>query len=79
MMKQKINDILADVSGVDAGSILETTRLVDDLGLTSFDLADIIVNIEDEYGVSIPDEELQSLQTVGNVYELAGRVLKNED
>lgn len=79
MMKQKINDILADVSGADAGSILETTRLVDDLGLTSFDLADIIVSIEDEYGVSIPDEELQSLQTVGDVYELAGRVLKNED
>lgn len=79
MMKQKINDILADVSGVDAGSILETTRLVDDLGLTSFDLADMIVSIEDEYGVSIPDEELQSLQTVGDVYELAGRVLKNED
>ena len=79
MMKQKINDILADVSGVDAGRILETTRLVDDLGLTSFDLADIIVSIEDEYGVSIPDEELQSLQTVGDVYELAGRVLKNED
>lgn len=78
MMNQKINDILADVSGIDGGNICQSTRLVDDLGLTSFDVADIVVSIEDEYGISISDEALPTLQTVGDVYDLVRSVLKNE-
>ena len=40
-MNEKILQILAEVSGTDAESIKENTRLADDLGLTSFDLADV--------------------------------------
>ena len=64
-MNEKILQILAEVSGTDAESINENTRLADDLGLTSFDLADVVVSIEDEYGVSIP----------GDVFAAAKKVL----
>lgn len=77
MMNEKILHILAEVAGVDAGSINEDTRLTDDLGLTSFDLADIVVSIEDEYGVSIPDEVFPTLHTVGDVFAAAKKVLEN--
>ncbi len=76
-MNEKILQILAEVAGVDAGSISEDTRLTDDLGLTSFDLADIVVSIEDEYGVSIPDEVFPTLHTVGDVFAAAKKVLED--
>lgn len=76
-MNEKILQILAEVSGTDAESIKENTRLADDLGLTSFDLADIVVSIEDEYGVSISDEVFPTLQTVGDVFAAAKKVLND--
>lgn len=74
-MNEKILQILAEVSGTDAESIKENTRLADDLGLTSFDLADVVVSIEDEYGVSIPDEVFQTLHTADDVFAAAKKVL----
>lgn len=66
-MKEKIIDILSEVSGVSADEISDSTRLVADLGLSSFDLADIVVSAEDEFGISIPDERFPEIQTVGDV------------
>lgn len=76
-MNEKILQILAEIAGADAASISENTRLADDLGLTSFDLADIVVSIEDEYGVSIPDEVLPTLHMVGDVFAAAKKVLND--
>ena len=76
-MNDKILHILAEVAGADAASINENTRLADDLGLTSFDLADIVVSIEDEYGVSIPDEVFPTLHTAGDVFAVAKKVLND--
>ena len=42
-------------------------KLREDLGLTSFDLAELTVRIEDEYGIEIPDEEAEKMQTVGDL------------
>ena len=76
-MNEKILPILAEVAGADAASISENTRLADDLGLTSFDLADVVVSIEDEYGVSIPDEVFPTLHMVGDVFAAAKKVLND--
>ena len=76
-MNEKILQILAEIAGADAASISENTRLADDLGLTSFDLADIVVSIEDESGVSIPDEVFPTLHTVGDVFATAKKVLND--
>ncbi len=76
-MNEKILQILAEIAGADAASISENTRLADDLGLTSFDLADIVVSIEDEYGVSIPDEVFPTLHMVGDVFAAAKKVLND--
>lgn len=76
-MNEKILQILAEIAGADAASINENTRLADDLGLTSFDLADVVVSIEDEYGVSIPDEVFQTLHTVGDIFAAAKKVLND--
>lgn len=76
-MNEKILQILAEIAVADAASISENTRLADDLGLTSFDLADVVVSIEDEYGVSIPDEVFPTLHTAGDVFAAAKKVLND--
>lgn len=75
-MKEKIYAILAEAAGVEASEINEDTRLVADLGLSSFDLADIVVSAEDEFGVSVPDEKFPEIQTVGDVIRVIGEVAK---
>ena len=66
-MFEKIKDMIADQLGVDADSITEETSFKDDLGADSLDLFELIMALEDEYGVSIPTEELEKLTTVGSV------------
>ena len=50
-MEEKIKEILSEVSGVPLTELGEDTRLVADLGMSSFDLADTVVSVEEAYGV----------------------------
>lgn len=75
-MKEKVIEILAETSGVSADEINEETRVVADLGLSSFDLADIVVTAEEEFGITIPDERFSEIQTVGDVLRIISEVAK---
>ena len=74
-MEEKIRNILSEIAGVPADTITKETRVVADLGLSSFDVADAVVMIEEEYGARIPDERFQELETVGDIVRIAGEVL----
>ena len=69
---EKLKNIIAEVLNVDADEITMDTTFVDDLGADSLDVFQIIMGIEDELGITVPQEELESknLATVGDVYEL---------
>ena len=73
-MEEKIKEILSDVSGIPASEIHTDTRVVGDLGMSSFDLADTVVTVEETYGIRIPDERFKELETVGDIV----RVLEEE-
>ena len=74
-MEEKIKEILSEVSGVPQTELREDTRLVGDLGMSSFDLADLVVSVEEEYGVKIPDRRFQELETVADVV----RIIREEN
>ena len=74
-MEEKIKEILSEVSGIPVGELREDTRLVGDLGMSSFDLADTVVSVEDAYGVKIPDERFHELETVADIV----RVIREEN
>lgn len=74
-MEEKIKEILSEVSGVPQPELREDTRLVGDLGMSSFDLADLVVSVEEEYGVKIPDRRFQELETVADVV----RIIREEN
>lgn len=76
-MEEKIREILAESAGVEQEELLEETRLVADLGLTSFDLSDIVVAIEEEFEIKIPDAIFPEIQTVGDVLRVVKEVQEN--
>lgn len=73
-MEEKIISILAEVAAAPAESIGVDTRLIADLGLSSFDVADAAVMVEQEYGIRIPDERFQEMETVADVLRIAVEV-----
>ena len=73
-MKEKVLEIIAENAGKDLAELNPETRLVGDLGLSSFDLANIVVQIEDECGVHVPDERFPELETIGDVLRILEEV-----
>jgi acyl carrier protein len=74
-MEEKIREILSEVSGVPLSELRDDTRLVGDLGMSSFDLADTVVSVEEAYGIRIPDERFRELQTVADIV----RIIREEN
>ena len=68
-MLEKMKELIADQLSVEADSITEASSFKDDLGADSLDLFELVMALEDEYGVEIPAEELTELATVGDVIE----------
>ena len=64
MTFETIRDIIVEQLSVDPSLVTEDTNLMKDLEADSLDAVEIIMAIEDEYGIEIPDEEAESIQTV---------------
>lgn len=69
MILEKIKEILAQQFEVSADSISIETNIVDDLGADSLDVVELIMSVEDEFGVQISDEDAAQLPTVGKILE----------
>ncbi len=70
MENEKIRDIIAATLNLDPEEITPEKSFAEDLAADSLDLADIIMTIEDEFGVTIPDEVLEKVVTVQDAYDL---------
>ena len=68
-MLEKIRAILVEQLDVDGNEVTEATSFKDDLGADSLDLFELVTNLEDEYEIEVPAEELEKLTTVGKVID----------
>lgn len=69
MVFEKLREILADQLDTELDSITLETDIADDLGADSLDVVEMLMSIEDEFEVEIPDEQIENLKTVGNVVD----------
>ena len=66
-MLEKSKEMVAEQLNVEAADLAAETSFKDDLGADSLDLFELVTNLEDEYEIEIPSEELENLTTVGAV------------
>ena len=66
---EKLAKIIAEVLNVDANEITLDTTFVDELGADSLDVFQIIMGIEDEFDIEIPNEEAEKIVSVGDAVE----------
>ena len=62
----KVKDIIIDKLGAEDDKITESASFMDDLGADSLDTVELIMELEEEFGLEIPDEEAEKLTTVGD-------------
>ena len=66
-MLEKVQGMLAEALGLPVEKVAADAKIVDDLGADSLDVVELLSRLEDEYGVTIPDEEVENLTTVADV------------
>ena len=64
---EKITQIIVDQLGVDKTGIVPEAKFIDDLGADSLDIVELLMALEDQYGIEVPDEDAEGLQTVGDL------------
>lgn len=65
---EKVRDLIAERLDIaDKDSITETSSITDDLGADSLDVVDLVMDIEDEFSVDIPEDEVENIKTVGDI------------
>ncbi len=69
MYFEKVRDALAQQFEMDPDNITPETNLIDDLGADSLDVVELIMSLEDEFGISISDEDAAQLYTVGRIVD----------
>lgn len=66
---EKVKQIIVEQLGVDEGEVTPSASFVDDLGADSLDIVELVMALEEEFGVSIPDEQAEKIKTVGDAVE----------
>lgn len=66
---EKIKEIIVDHLGIDEAEVTPNAHFIDDLGGDSLDVVELIMAVEEEYGIDIPDETIDKLGTVREIVE----------
>ena len=75
-MEQKIVELIAEKLCKKTEQVTLSSRLVEDLGADSLDVVELIMAFEDEFGVSLPDEEIAQMKTVGDIVNFINKLKK---
>ena len=75
-MEKTIISLIAEKLGKDASKITKDSRLIEDLGADSLDVVELIMAFEDEFNISLPDEDVAKMKTIGNIVDYINKLKK---
>lgn len=67
MVFDKIKDIIVDQLDIDADKVTMGASITDDLGADSLDVVDLVMSLEEEFDMEIPDDAVEGIKTVGDI------------
>ena len=67
MVFEKVVSIIADQLDVEEEKVTMEAAIADDLGAESLDVVDLVMSLEEEFNIEIPDEEVENIKTVGDI------------
>jgi len=67
-MKDKIVEIISNQLGIDHGDVTPEASVVDDLGADSLDVVELVMALEEEFNLEIPDEEAEKIKSVNDIF-----------
>jgi acyl carrier protein len=74
---ERVKEIIASELGVEIEKVTDDAHFVDDLGADSLDTVELVMAFEEEFGIEIPDEDAEGMQTVGDAIQYLSK--KQED
>ena len=77
-IEKKVIDIISEQMGVDKAEITRETSFINDLNADSLDTVELVMEFEDEFDLSIPDEEAEKIQTVGAAIDYIVKVAQTK-
>ena len=78
-VEAKVIEIVSEQMGVDKGEITRETSFINDLNADSLDTVELVMEFEDEFDMSIPDEEAEKIQTVGAAIDYIVEIVKSKE
>ncbi|MEI6153193.1 MAG: acyl carrier protein [Deltaproteobacteria bacterium] len=75
---EKVKKMIVEQLGVSEAEVIPEAKFIDDLGADSLDIVELIMALEDEYGIEIPDEDAEKMETVGDAIRYIEEHLVNK-
>ena len=75
---EKVKKMIVEQLGVSEAEVVPEAKFIDDLGADSLDIVELIMALEDEYGIEIPDEDAEKMETVGDAIKYIEEHLVNK-
>jgi acyl carrier protein len=76
LIEEQVKKVIAEQLGIKLDQVKDDSNLTNDFGADSLDKVELIMNLEEELGIAIPDDELEQLQTVREVIDFVTKLKK---
>ncbi|SFM41747.1 acyl carrier protein [Thermodesulforhabdus norvegica] len=74
-IKQRVVDLIVEKLGVEKEDVKPEAHVVDDLGADSLDVVELVMALEEEFDIEIPDEDAENIRTVQDIFDYIDRVV----